>query len=333
MKKLILGLIVLLTFVVCQNAFAANEVVVYTALQESDMVPLAKAFEEATGIKMDYVIVGGAGQVQARILAESKNPQADIFLGGSAEMHAPLAQDGLLVQYRSPRADELDEIFNDPEGYWQGWYMGVLGYVLNTERFEKEMAPKGVKKPTTWDDCLDPVWKGLYVHSNPSTAGGAYIHLCNQIFRLGEDAAWEYFKKLDEIVHHYTPGAPGPISACATGEFILGMSWAHDIVKTMREGYPIEVIIPEYTAFEIGAVSIVKGGPNTENAKKLVDWLLAKEAGELNTRNSYRYSARVDVTPPEGMPSLADVVLVDYDRDWALNNRAEVVKKWETIIQ
>jgi len=39
MKKLILGLIVLLTFVVCQNAFAANEVVVYTALQESDMVP------------------------------------------------------------------------------------------------------------------------------------------------------------------------------------------------------------------------------------------------------------------------------------------------------
>ncbi|MGB4381480.1 MAG: hypothetical protein WBJ72_08435, partial [Bacillota bacterium] len=62
MKKLILGLIVLLTFVVCQNAFAANEVVVYTALQESDMVPLAKAFEEATGIKMDYVIVGGAGQ-------------------------------------------------------------------------------------------------------------------------------------------------------------------------------------------------------------------------------------------------------------------------------
>jgi len=93
------------------------------------------------------------------------------------------------------------------------------------------------------------------------------------------------------------------------------------------------VIIPEYTACEIGAVSIIKGGPNTENAKKLVDWLLTKEAGELNTANSFRYSARKDVTPPQGMPALADVTLVDYDRDWALNNRAEVVRKWETIVQ
>ena len=198
-KRLFFGLLFLLMVVTCLEAFAANEVVVYTALQESDMVPLSKAFEKATGVKMDYVIVGGAGQVQARVLAESQNPKADVFLGGSAEMHAPLGKDGLLVQYHSPNARELDKVFNDSEGYWQGWYMGVLGYVLNTERFNKEMASKGVKKPRTWDDVLNPVWKGLYVHSNASTSGGAYIFLCNQIFRLGESKTWEYFNKLDNV--------------------------------------------------------------------------------------------------------------------------------------
>ena len=336
MKKLwVLGLLVLLIgLTVIPPTFAAQEVVVYTALQEAEMVPLAAAFEKATGIKMAYVVVGGAGQVQARIMAEAGNPQADIFLGGSAEMHAPLGAKGLLVKYSSPNAKSLDKVFKDPDGYWQGWYMGVLGYVLNTDRFNKEMAPNKVKKPATWDDVLNPVWKGKFVSSNPSTAGGAYIFLCNQIFRLGEDKAWDYFTKFNQIVHHYTPNAPGPISACATGEFILGMSWAHDIVKSSLQGYHIEVIVPKETAAEIGAVSIIKNGRNNvANAQKLVDWFLTKEAGELNTKNSNRYSARKDVQAPAGMPDLKKVKLVNYDRELASNKRDEFLKKWEKIMQ
>lgn len=313
---------------------AGQEITVYTALQESDMGPISAAFEKATGIKMNYVVVGGAGQVETRIIAESANPQADIFLGGSSEFHADLASKGMLVKYQSPNAKSVDKTFCDPDRYWQGWYTGVLGFVLNTNRFEKEMAPKGIKKPATWDDVLNPAWKGYFVSSNPSTAGGAYIFLCNQIFRLGEDKAWDYFKKLNQNVKQYTPTAPGPITACATGEFILGMSWAHDIVNNKAKGYPIEAIVPKDTAFEIGSVSIVKNKEtNLAAAKKFVDWLLTKEAGELNTKNSFRYSVRTDVGPPAGMPELSTVKLVKYDRMWAADHKAELLKKWESEIK
>jgi iron(III) transport system substrate-binding protein len=334
MKKILfIGLLLLVVMSLMVPVFADQpQVIVYTALQESDMGPISAAFEKATGIKMNYVVVGGAGQVETRILAEGNHPQADIFLGGSSEFHADLGSKGLLAPYQSTNAKGIDKTFNDPNGYWQGWYMGVLGFVLNTDRYQKEMAPKGVKKPATWDDALNPTWKGFFVTSNPSTAGGAYIFLCNQIFRLGEAKAWDYFKKLNQNVNQYTPTAPGPITACATGEFILGMSWAHDIVNNKSKGYPIEVIVPKDTAFEIGSVSIIKNSANPENAKKLVDWLLTKEAGELNTKNSFRYSVRKDVVPPVGMPELKGVKLVKYDRVWAATHKNDLLKKWEENI-
>ena len=91
-------------------------------------------------------------------------------------------------------------------------------------------------------------------------------------------------------------------------------------------------IIPEQTAYEIGGAAIINGGPNTENAKVFMDWLLTKEAQELNVESSYRYPVRTDVAAPEGLPALEDVDLVDYDRDQATAMRESVLEKFEAEI-
>ncbi|QJD86408.1 ABC transporter substrate-binding protein [Cohnella herbarum] len=309
----------------------SNKLVVYAALNEDDIIQLSKKFKEDTGIEIEYLRLGNAGEASTRILAEKANPQADIFVGGSVEFYEPLGKEGILENYVSPNAKDLDAQFNDPNGFWQGWYMGVLGIVLNTERFEKELAPKGVKEPTTWDDLLDANYKDLFITSNPATAGGGYIFVADQLFRLGEDKGWDYLKKLNENVHHYTKAAGDGINLTATGEFVIGMSWAHDIVKSAKQGYPIKVIIPKQTAFEIGGVGIVKGGGNTENAKKFVDWLLTKPVGEMNTQMSNRYSVRKDVAPPEGMIKIEDVDLVAYDRTKAAEMKPATVEKFTQL--
>ncbi|WP_158602376.1 ABC transporter substrate-binding protein [Cohnella endophytica] len=310
----------------------SKKLVVYAALNEDDIIQLSKKFKEDTGIEIEYLRLGNAGETSTRIQAEKANPQADIFVGGSVEFYEPLAKEGILENYVSPNAKDLDAQFNDPNGFWQGWYMGVLGIVLNTERFEKELAPKGVKEPTTWDDLLDPNYKGLFVTSNPATAGGGYIFVADQLFRLGEEKGWDYLKNLNKNVHHYTKAAGDGINLTATGEFVAGMSWAHDIVKSAKQGYPIKVIIPKQTAFEIGGVGIIKGGGNTENAKKFEDWLLTKEIGELNTQISNRYSVRKDVAPPEGMVKIEDVDLVAYDRTKAAEMKPATVEKFTQLI-
>ena len=314
-----------------QKPAESTKLVVYAALNEGDIVEIQRKFKEDTGIDIEYLRFG-AGEASARIMAEKATPQADVFVGGSVEMYGPLAEAGILEKYTSPNAKDIDSQFNDPNGYWQGWYMGVLGIVINTDRFAAELATKGVKEPQTWDDLLDPNYKGLFLTSNPATAGGGYIFVANQIFRLGEDKAWDYFAELNKNVHHYTPGAVDCISLVATGQFVAGMSWAHDIYKSIQQGYPIKVIVPEDTAFEIGGSAVIKGGPNTENAKKFIDWILTQPVGEMNTQLSNRYSVRTDVAPPEGMTKVEDVKLVEYDRPKASQMKEEVVKKFTDMI-
>ena len=314
-----------------EEAKTGGKLVVYSALNEDNTIAIAKQFKKDTGIEIEYISLGG-GDAVARVQAEMGSPKADILVGGSVDLYGSLSDAGAFEAYDSPNNDDLDERFNDPNHFWQGWYMGVLSIIVNEERFEKELAPKGVKMPETWDDLLDPAYKDVFVWANPTTAGGAYIATACQIFRLGEDGAWEYLKNLDKNVHHYYKGAGDVISPVATGEFIASIAWGHDSFKTQQEGYPLKLIIPKQTAYEIGGSAIVKGGPNTENAKVFIDWLLTKEAQELSVATSYRYPVRDDVAAPKGLPALSEVDLVNYDRAKASSMKEAVLEKFEAEI-
>ena len=314
-----------------QQSEGGGKLIVYSALNEDNTIAIADQFKKDTGIEIEYISLGG-GDAVARVQAEMNNPQADFLVGGSVDLYGSLAEAGAFLEYDSPNNDDLDERFNDPNHLWQGWYMGVLSIIINEKRFQEELASQGLAEPTTWDDLLDPAYKDVFVWANPTTAGGAYIATACQIFRLGEDAAWEYLKALDQNVHHYYQGAGDVISPVATGEFIASIAWAHDSFKTQQEGYPLKLIVPEQTAYEIGGAAIINGGPNTENAKIFMDWLLTKEAQELSVETSYRYPVRSDVAAPEGLPALDEVDLVDYDRDQATAMKEEVLEKFEAEI-
>lgn len=308
-----------------------GKLIVYSALNEDNTIAMAEQFKEDTGIEIEYISLGG-GDAVARVQAEMDNPKADFLVGGSIDLYGSLADAGAFLEYDSPNNDDLDERFNDPNHFWQGWYMGVLTIIVNEDRFEAELAPQGLEMPETWDDLLDPAYKDVFVWANPTTAGGAYIATACQIFRLGEEKAWEYLQELDKNVHHYYMGAGDVISPVATGEFIASIAWGHDSFKTQQEGYPLKLIVPQQTAYEIGGAAIVKGGPNTENAKIFMDWLLTKEAQELSVETSYRYPVRDDVSAPEGLPALSDVDLVDYDRIKATEMKEDVLAKFEELI-
>lgn len=310
---------------------AQGKLVVYSALNEDNTIALADQFKADTGIEIEYMSLGG-GDAVARVQAEKENPQADFLVGGSVDLYGTLADEGTLLEYDSANNDDLDARFNDENHFWQGWYMGVLSIIVNRDRFDAEIAPKGVQMPKTWDDLLDPAYDDVFVWSNPATAGGAYIATACQIFRLGEEKAWDYLTQLDENVHHYYKGAGDVISPVATGEFIASIAWAHDSYKTQQEGYPMEIVIPEKTAYEIGGAAIIKGGENTENAKVFMDWLLTKEAQELSTATSYRYPVRSDVASPKGLPALDQVSLVEYDRKAATEMKTVILEKFEAEI-
>jgi iron(III) transport system substrate-binding protein len=312
---------------------ASGTLSVYSALNGSTNDAFVAAFEKAyPAIHVEVVPLAAAGDVETRIQTEKNSPKADIFIGGSSEFHDPLGAQGLLVSYKSPNASVIDAKYKDPNGYWTGWYLGIFGLVINKDRWATEMAGKPL--PKTWDDLLDPALKGKVDMPDPTKTGGGYIFVADQVFRFGGDEAkaMDYMKKLNANIGQYAGTSPQGIDLVSQGQFMVGPNWGHDIITAANKGAPIEFDAPSDTANEVGAVSIVKGGPNTEAAKVFVDWVLTKEAGQLNVQLSNRLSTRPDVPPAPGAPTLDQVTLVNYDRVWATANKTRLLKAWQAAI-
>jgi iron(III) transport system substrate-binding protein len=311
---------------------SAGTITVYSALNESTNNAFVAAFKQATpGADVSLLSLAAAGDVETRIITEKNSPKADVFIGGSSEFHDPLGKQGLTVAYKSPNASAIDPKYVDPNGFWVGWYIGIFGFVFNTDRLAKELAGK---KPATWDDLLDPAWKGKLVLPDPVKTGGGYIFLATQVFRFNkdEDKAMAFMKQLHANIAQYIGTGPQAIQLVGQGQFVGCPNWSHDILTAKGQGQPIDLIVPPDTGFEIGGVSIVKGGPDTEGAKKFVDWVLTKDAGALNVKLSNRLSTRGDVPPAPGAPTLDTVKLVAYDRAWATDNKTRLLQKWQAAI-
>src|SRR5262249_56445905 len=127
--------------------------------------------------------LAAAGDLAAHIEAERDAPRADVFIGGDTAIHEGLANRGLLLPYKSPVAAQLDPKYVDPDGRFSGWYIGVIGIVINTDRFKDAQVPE----PKTWDDLLDPAWRGKLVFPSPPATGCGYVFLADQLFRFNRD--------------------------------------------------------------------------------------------------------------------------------------------------
>jgi iron(III) transport system substrate-binding protein len=308
-------------------------VTIYSALNESTNNSFTEAFKAAMpGMETAVLPLAAAGELQTRIRTEKDSPKADVFIGGSSEFHDPLGKEGLLVSYVSPNAATVDAAFKDPDGNWTGWYLGIFGLVVNKDRWAAEMADK--PKPSTWEDLLDPALAGKLDMPDPVKTGGGYICLATQVFRFDrdEEKAMAYMKALHANIGQYVGTAPQGIELVGQGQFVAGPNWGHDILTAANKGQPVEFIAPTPCSNEVGAVSIVKGGPNTEAAKMFVDWVLTADAAALNVKLSNRLSVLPSVPPAPGAPTLDQVTLVAYDRPWATENKDRLIKAWQAAV-
>ena len=82
-------------------------------------------------------------------------------------------------------------------------------------------------------------------------------------------------------------------------------------------------------------MSIIKGGPNPENAKKWYDWALSPEAQELaESAQAYQVPSNIEATAPPEAPDLEQIQLIDYDfaKYGSSEERVRLLQKWDEEI-
>ena len=318
-------------------ASAQGTLTLYCTVQEEWCRAMVTAFERESGIKV-AMTRKSSGELYAQVKAESANPRGDVWWGGTGDPHLQAAEEGLSLEYESPMNGQLQDWAIQQ---WQqskkrtiGVYAGALGYGFNT----KQLAGKGIPEPKCWSDLLNPKLRDEVQVADPNSSGTSYTMLATMVQLLGEDAGFDYLKKLHRNINQYTKSGAAPAKATALGETTVGIVFQHDMVTMVVDGAPIKVVAPcEGTGYEIGSMTIIKGARNLENAKKWYDWALTPAAQALGASHGKSYQVPSNKNAPISphAPKLSEIKLINYDfaKYGSSAERRRLLAKWDAEVK
>jgi iron(III) transport system substrate-binding protein len=305
-----------------------GELRVYSVVNEDETRALTELFAEKTGIKVSF-LRGATGEIINRVIAEKDAPLADVLLGGAESLHIAAANAGALDSYVSGAPGPGYTRAQD--GSWTGFCVLTLGIGVNRRRFGEKFPGKAL--PATWDDLADPDYKGELVFTDPAASSTGYLFLQSQLQGRGEEAGWEYFRRLTPLAAQLPSSGGAPPRLVGTGEYTLCVAYIHAMELYAAQGFPVSIIAPPKTVGEIDAVSVIKGGANRANAGRFVDFMLSKEAQELFTSLSCTIPVNPEAARREGAVSVDQLDLLNYDSEKAGARRDAVLARWQREIR
>ncbi|MFY3383498.1 ABC transporter substrate-binding protein [Paracidovorax sp. MALMAid1276] len=317
-------------------AHAQGQVNVICSVQAEWCNLMATVYAKTTGTKVN-ITAKGSGEALAQLNAEKANPKTDIWFGGTGDPHLQAAEQGLTLEYKSPQLAQLhpwaQKQAADSKYRTVGVYLGPLGFGFNKEL----LAKRKLKAPESWADLLKPELKGEVQMANPASSGTAYTMIATLVQIMGEEKAFEYLKALHPNISTYTRSGTAPIKAAARGETTVSVSFVHDVTTEAVNGFPVGSATPsEGTGAEVGSMSIVKDGPNTETAKKFYEWALTPGGQQFGlAAKQFQLPSNTQVPKDPRMTDPAKIKLINYDyaKYGASAERRRLIARWEKEVQ
>ena len=283
--------------------------------------------EKYPNVKVE-VVAAGTGELCNRIAAESANPIADVLWGGGADSLAAFKD--YFAPYVCANDDVIAEEYKDPDDKWIGESPLPMVLFYNKDLIEKD----GMTIPETWEDLTNPEWKGKIAYCLPSKSGSAYTQLCTMILgHGGKEDGWDFIKKLYDNLDGKIVDSSGKChKMVADGEFYVGLTLEKAAVQ-YKDDPSVGFVYPkDGTSAVPDGVALVKGCPNEENAKLFIDFVTSKECQTEQSENWGRRPVRSDMDVADGLAKLSDLVLVDYDFDWAANEKESIIEHFNDIM-
>lgn len=305
--------------------------VLYSTMTENDLNALTGMLEdEFPGIDIE-IVSGNAGELTTRIQSESGNPQGDMMWGGldtaDGDKHSAIFEHWL-----SDYEDTLFPEYKSPNGFYNVDHLSSVAFAVNPElEAELGIEIKG------YADLLDPKLKGKILMADPTSSSSAWNNVSNimAVFGNDSDEAWDYMEALLRNDLVIASSSSAAFASVADGEYVAGLTYEDGIASLIKSGAEnIKLVYPEEgTSASAFATAVIKGGPNPETAKKVINYIMSPE-GQIALAEAIGTvrMTTAEAYETEYLPAYETVKWVPRDVQWLTENREAVIAKWQDLI-
>lgn len=247
-----------------------GRVTIYGSLETSTVNLIEKLFKQKYGVDIDYWW-GSSTKVTDRITTEFRAGKQlfDVTLN-----HRPLLKimkkEGIIGNLNSPAFKFYPAEVTDAE-VGPSYRNIVIGIIYNEAQIKPADAPK------SYEDLLDPKWKGKFVMADPSRHTTTTQWLASLHKIMGKEQADRYIKglaaQLPVLVDSITPAS----QKILTGEVPIGFAFTKYIVIYGKEGAKLDYVKVDKMLGD-GQYMGVSSKPQHPNAAQLfIDFFLSEE--------------------------------------------------------
>jgi thiamine transport system substrate-binding protein len=264
-------------------------------------------FTEETGVEVQILPAGDAGEVVSRAILTRSRPIADVLFGVDNSLLSRALEADIFEAYRSPLLEHVPEgLIFDPSHRVTPIDVGYVLFNIDREWFERE----GLAPPGDISELTEPRYRGLTVVQDPATSSPGLAFLLTTIARFGEDGWLEYWAALRDNDLQVASGWSDAYYTSFTrygGDRPIVLSYATspaaEVIfaeEPLEESPTANLLCRECAYRQVEAAGILRGTPRREAAERFIDFLLSPAVQADIPGVMFVYPVRPDVPlPPE----------------------------------
>jgi thiamine transport system substrate-binding protein len=272
------------------------------------------AFERASGLTLEILEAGDAGEALNRALLTAGDPEGDVLFGVDDSLLSRALDGNLFVPYTSSEIDAVSFQFRPPDERVTPIDHGEV--CLNIDR--GFYAERGLAPPDSLADLVDPRYRNQLVVENPATSSPGLAFLLATIARYGEDGWQDYWRRLrtngvmvtDGWEEAYTQQFSG--AAGSPGARPIVVSYATSpAAEVIFAGKPLDesptAAVEDGCFRQVEYAAILRGARNERGARALVDFMLSERFQTDVPTSMFVYPVREGTTLPSEFERFAIV--------------------------
>ena len=274
---------------------------VYSYRQSFLVKPIFEKFTAQTGIKVKF-ITAKKGLVE-RIVSEGKNGQADLLLTSNFDR----LQDAVNAKITAKVTDAeinnpIPRHLRDPNGHYFALTSRVRLLYVSQDRITQNALQN-------YQDLADPKWRGK-ICTRSGTHDYNLTLFASFIENWGADATETWLQAVKQNLARKPQGNDrAQVKAIKEGlcDIAIGNSYYYGLMQdnpaqrswaqAVRLIYPNQATSGAHV--NISGMALMKNAPHSDNALKLMRFLLSKQVQEFYSKNNHEYSVRDDIPNPE----------------------------------